>query len=114
MKLLILLALTGCAHSDPWTKQDTTLQVAATIALVADAYTTANIQYHNLYEAGPARHVLGSQPSTSDTWQYFGSLAVSHYLISRALPGKWRPYWQGSFIIIHANAAYKNCMNGLC
>ena len=86
------------------------------VLLAADAYTTSRIQYHeNIHEAGPiAKHVLGSQPSTSDTWMYFGTLAISNYFIGAALPEKWRPYWYGGQIATHGYAVINNCNLGLC
>ena len=117
--VLILIALgllTGCAHSDPWTKRDTIMYGGTLTLLAADAYTTSKIQHDPLlYEAGfIAKHVLGRQPSTSDTLLYFGSLAVSSYFIGRALPAKWRPYWYGFRIIDHGYSVVNNCGDGLC
>ena len=112
---LAVLTLTGCAHSDPWSKRDTVLQVTYTGMVVIDAIQTSDIQYHdNLVEGGPiARRVLGANPSTSDTWQYLTTVAISHYLITRALPAKWRPWWQGVGIADETSAIFKNCANGL-
>jgi hypothetical protein len=64
---------------------------------VVDGIQTSKIQYYDdLQEVGPvAKHVLGPQPSTSSTWQYFATVALTHWLVARALPPKWRPYWQG-------------------
>ena len=113
--ILAFSLLTGCAHSDPWTKQDTILQSIYTGTLVIDAIQTSQIQYYPELEEGGAvaRRVLGSQPSTSDTWQYFTTLAVSNYLITRALPAKWRPFWQGANIAGHGKAIFNNCAHGL-
>ena len=115
MKYLpVLLVLMGCAHSDPWTTQDKWLQVGVTAVLAADAYTTSQIQYHpDVYEAGPARHILGSQPSTRDTYLYFTTLAISSYFISRALPARWRPYYQGSQIGLFGASVFNNAELGL-
>lgn len=114
--IIVLLILQGCAHSDPWTKQDTWMQIAVTTVLVADAYTTSKIQYDPwLYEGGPiAKRILGDQPSTSSTYQYFAVNAIANYLITRALPAKWRPYWQGWEIVVHSKAVYNNCQLELC
>ena len=116
--LTILIALaftTGCAHNDDWTRRDTVMQVGVTAVLVADAITTSRIHDDpNVYETGPARHVLGRQPSTRDTYLYFGTLAISSYLISRALPEKWRKYWQSSQILMHGYAVSNNCDLDLC
>lgn len=114
--LLAVLLLTGCAHSDPWTTRDTVMQVGVTVVLAYDARTTSQIQYcDTCYERGKiAKVFLGSQPSTSDTYLYFGTLAISNYFISRALPAKWRPYWQVGSAIPHAIAINGNCERGLC
>lgn len=114
--ILTILLISGCAHNDPWTTRDTVLQVGVTTILVADAVTTSRIQYHDgLYEQGPVAKVfLGSQPSTSDTYMYFGTLIVSNYLISRALPAKWRPYWQVGSVAHNAYSVYGNCKLELC
>lgn len=106
-------ALFGCAHQDEWTKTDTYMQAVVTAAYAADAYTTSKIQYHpELREEGPAHFALGRQPSTSDTWMYFGTLAITNYFISRALPAKWRPFWQSVNIVAHGSAAFTNCQLG--
>ena len=113
--LLLLTLMTGCAHSDPWTKQDTILQSIYTGTLMIDAIQTSEIQYRDdLVEGGPiARSVLGPNPSTSDTWQYFATVAISHYMISRALPEKWRPWWQGAGIASQTSVIFSNCAHGL-
>lgn len=119
MRIIPLLAalavLTGCAHSDEWRTQDTVLQSIYTGLVIVDAVQTADIQYRDdLVESGPlASRVLGDNPSSSDTYQYMATLAISHYLISRALPAKWRPYWQGFGIIDHGSAVISNCAHGL-
>ncbi len=107
--------VTGCASQDNWTRQDTVLQWTVTGVMALDAIQTAEIQYHDdLVEKGPvARRVLGRNPSTSDTYQYFATLAVSNYLISRALPAKWRPWWQGANIAHHTSVVFSNCAHGL-
>ena len=119
MRSLILLSafvLSGCAHEDPWSTRDTWMQVGATTAIAVDAYTTSNIQYTpKVHEFGPiAKQILGRQPTTSDTWQYFTTLAISHYFIVRALPSKWRPYWQGATMLGHVYWVRSNCEIGLC
>ncbi len=112
--VLLVLILTGCAHSDPWSRQDTVLQSVVTATLVIDAIQTSEIQNHpDIEEGGFARHALGAQPSSSDTWMYFGTVAISHYLISRALPKKWRPFWQGGMIAVQTKTIISNCALGL-
>ena len=107
--LYLLASMQGCAHSDQWTKTDTTMQLIVTAAYAADAFTTSRIQdCPGLREEGLARHALGRQPSTSDTYLYFGTLAISNYFISRALPANWRPFWQFSWSILHGGTAIAN------
>ena len=86
------------------------MQVGATVALAGDAYTTAQIQYHpGIYEKNPvSRQVLGLQPSTSATYQYFGTLIITNWLITRMLPAKWRPWWQGGTMVMHGSAWLNN------
>ena len=108
--LFVLLLIQGCAHQDEWTTRDTVLQIAVSVVIVADAYTTSKIQYDpGLQELGLARHALGPQPSTTDTYMYFGTLAISSYFISRALPAKWRPYWQVFQLGMLSEAVVSNC-----
>ena len=113
-RIFIIAALymhvTGCAHSDPWTKQDTVLYAAYVGTLAYDAHTTAEIRnYPRIEEGGQiARQVLGPNPSSSDTYQYFATLAISNYLIARALPDKWRDVWLGANSVIHFDAAHGN------
>lgn len=116
VRLVIAAALlSGCAHQDEWSSRDTALQLTVTGLMLADAVTTSRIQDHYAQEKGPvARQILGPQPSTSDTYQYFATIAVTSYLISRALPAKWRPYWQVWEIGVHGYAVKNNCDEGLC
>ena len=111
-----LLILGGCAHSDPWTNRDTNLQIAASVAMLADAYTTAQIhRTPGVYEGGAlSRRIIGRTPSSSDTYTYFAVIIVGSYLVSTMLPAKWRPYWQGWETGIHLAAAIRNCDHGLC
>ncbi len=107
----------GCATrpEGDWSKRDTWMQVAVTAALAADAYTTSKIQYDpQLEEIGFARHFLGAQPTTTDTWMYFGTAMLSSYLITRWLPPRLRPWFQGSVILVEAKVVANNCEGGLC
>lgn len=107
--------LSGCAHSDEWTRRDTALQLAYTGVVVLDTIQTADIQnYPDIQETGwLARKALGRNPDTSDTILYFSTLAISHWVIARALPREWRTYWQGAGIAIHLDAVISNCEHGL-
>ena len=113
--LSVVFLTVGCTHNDPWTRGDTARQVLVSASYVIDATQTVDIQHRpDLMEGGLiARHVLGLQPSTSDTWQYFATLTISNYLIARAMPAKWRPYWQYGTVITEIPAIRNNCVEGL-
>lgn len=118
MKRMIVIAsvlLAGCA-SDPWSRTDTAYELAYVAAVTADAYSTSQIQYTpGVTERGPlTRAVIGERPSSSDTWQYFGSMALMHYLVSRSLPEGWRRWWQVSGTAYHGYMAVENCDSGFC
>ncbi len=114
--ICLVLLLSGCAHDDPWTRRDTVYELTYIIAVAADAYSTTQIQYNeNLIERQPiTRAVLGANPSTSSTWQYFTSMAITHYLISQALPQEYRRWWQIGGTTYHSYFAFKNCDFGIC
>ena len=107
--VIVLFILSGCVHNDEWTKRDTKMQIAATVAIFADGYTTSNIhKTEGLGEGGRARLWIGDQPSTTDTILYFGASAAVAYFVTRALPAKWRPYFQTFVIIDEMNYAIQN------
>lgn len=109
--LFLLLPLFGCAHQDEWTTRDTVFQIVAASVVAADGYTSSKIhKTDKVYESGLiARKLIGSQPSTSDAWIYSGTIIISSYFISRALPAKWRPYFQTFQIVEHGIAVVGNC-----
>ena len=119
MRNAVLIAavflLSGCAQHDPWTKQDTVLQSMVTGLYVLDAIQTSEIQYHpELEEGGLITHnVLGRQPSTSDTWQYFATVAFTSYVISYYMPARYRPWWQGGQLAYQTKLIFSNCAHGL-
>ncbi len=114
--VIAVLLLTGCAHQDEWTRQDTWGQIAATIAIAGDGYSSLKIhETENIYEAGAvASRIMGRQPSEKDLILYHSTLAISSYLIARSLPAKWRPYFQAIEVGAHGYAWYNNCQLGLC
>ena len=113
--VLMVGLLSGCAHQDEWTTRDTQRQWVITGLMLVDAVQTTQIQYHpDSVEGHPLPlAVLGPNPSTSSTYQYFGSLAVSQFLITMALPAGWRPYYQGAVAIDHLYGIRKNSLAGL-
>ena len=114
--LAIAVVCAGCAHQDDWTRRDSAMYAGTLTVLAADAITTSRIQDCLTCEEGGmiARPILGANPSDRDVALYFGTLAVSNYLIGRALPERWRPYWFGSQIAIHGAAVVNNCNKELC
>ena len=112
--LIILLVIQGCATNGQWTRQDTIMQSLVTASLAIDAVQTADIRHHDdINEVGLARLALGSDPSSSDTYQYFTSVAITHYLISKILPEKWRTWWQGGALVVQAPVIVSNCSKSL-
>ncbi len=67
-----------------------------------------------LYEVNPlSRALVGARPSKRDAYQLMATYAVSHYLISKYMPKKLRPYWHGSMIIGKFETVRKNQKLGL-
>lgn len=113
---LILLALAFLIHSgqcraDDWTRADTHREVAYQIANLADALQTRTYRDNPyVYEANDfTAQFIGREPNDRDTALYFGTLAISHYLIARALPAKWRSYFQYSTAAYATYTVYNNC-----
>ncbi len=114
MRFLILLFLVGCS-GDPWTRADTNRQLVVTGLVAIDAYQTMKIQYDpQLIEGSPLpQAILGKNPSTAATYQYFMTLMLSQCLITRLLPKRLRPYYQGVTALDHLYGIRKNIRAGL-
>lgn len=112
---IFLLSLTGCASTN-WDRADTSREIVFQALNIADAITTSRIVDHpHLEEGGPiAVHFLGRQPDRSDVAVYFASRALVHYTVSRMLPEKARPYWQGFNIADAGYHTWTNCEKGIC
>ncbi|KKM83820.1 hypothetical protein LCGC14_1305550 [marine sediment metagenome] len=118
--IIILLgmaaAFSGCAVLTPpedWSENDTKYEMVWQVLNVIDARQTSRIQgMPGLYEKDwMTRPLIGLQPSTQDAYQIAATYAVSHYLISKYMPKKLRPYWHGGmivgkFIVIQKNHGY--------
>lgn len=114
LALLALLALTGCsalAPKEDWTSADTRRELAFQGLNVVDALQTARIRdIPGLSEYSPlTAAVIGRQPKPEDVAWYFTTQAVSHYLISRALPARWRRWWQGGTAGFTLGLVVNNC-----
>ena len=122
MKLLavaISALLGGCAMMEPhpeWEPKDTALEVGFQVLNALDARTTQRIA-DNAYAVETSaltRAVLEPNPSANETAVYFAVTGLSHYLISRALPPKWRKWFQAGTIGYSATVLERNCDLGLC
>ena len=113
LALIMIMTLTGCANTDEWRTVDTQRQILVTAAIIADAWSSRNIGPEtDTVEAGPmASRVIGSQPSSEEFVVYFAAIAVGSYFISRALPEKWRPFFQLFVFVEHAAATHHNCFD---
>lgn len=117
---IVLFLATGCSSARPaddWTRSDTVRELAFQTVNAADAYQTSRIAGRPDLEEGNAvtRAFIGSRPSGGDVAMYFGTLAISHYLIARALPARWRPYFQVVPTVAQGYTVVQNCAeHGLC
>lgn len=111
--MLILGLLGGCASSDNWTRADTVRELTFQVANAADAYQTSKYRADPTIEEGMpiTRAFIGANPTGRDVAMYFGTLAVSHYFISRALPPSWRKWYQGATIGVTVATVADNCAN---
>lgn len=111
--IIAMLALCGC--SIDMTRADWTREAAWQGLNAYDAVQTARIQHlPNVEEANPVtRHLLGANPSSSDTYQLFIVYGMGHALISAAFPPEWRKYWQYLSITASGVTIYNNDRMGL-
>lgn len=111
--VVVLLLMTGCASN--WSTRDTVLEAAWLGVHAVDAKQTANIQHTPDVEEGNVvtRHLIGSNPSSSDTYQIMATYALSHYLISAMLPPKYRVWWQGGTLAASTIVVANNERMGL-
>lgn len=117
MRMIIVLcamATVGCAGQD-WTRRDTALEISFQVLNVIDGYQTAGIKDHPyVKEVDPVTvEILGPEPESGETALYFATRGISHYLISRALPAKWRPWFQAPTTAHSAWYVFNNCEKGL-
>lgn len=106
----------GCAHQDEWRTVDTERQLVATAAIVFDGWSSRNIGPATFtYEGGfVASRLIGPYPSNEDFIVYLTTVAIADYFIARALPAKWRPYFQVGVFAMHTRAGLSNCKKELC
>ena len=116
--VLFFLFLTGCASNAEWTTTDTKYEVAYQLVAAMDAYTTMQIRHNPdpviIERSWPTRQLIGSNPNERDVALLFVTYGISHYLIARALPPKWRRYFQVGTIGLSSITVINNCRNKLC
>ena len=115
MRFIVILCFLfgGCAS---WTPTDTKYEIAFQFMNAADAYTTARIRHTENVEEGSSvtRHFLGRQPEETEVALLFITYGISHYMIAKALPRKWRRFYQVSTIGRSTYMVVNNCNLGLC
>jgi len=60
------------------------------------------------------RSIIGRQPKEADVALLFITYGISHYMISRALPEKWRQFYQVGSIAYSTSLVIENCQLDLC
>ena len=113
IKIAILVLLTGCAG---WSEKDTQYEIAYQVVNAADAYTTARMRHIDGIEEKNTftQALIGSQPKESDVALLFFTYGISHYMISAALPERWRRFYQVSTLSYSSYLVINNCRLGLC
>lgn len=97
--ILILLLISSpafCYEHDPWTTQDTVLQLVYITTLSIDCLQTKSFIKEGRSESNP---VLGKRPSQKKVNLFTLTIMSGHSAISFLLPKKYRPYWQIFFIM---------------
>ena len=109
--LTLLTLLSGCA-----TTTDTKYEIAFQVINAVDAYTTAQIRHtRNVEETNSiTRSLIGRQPNGADVALLFVTYGISHYVIARALPEKWRRFYQVGTIAYSTSLVINNCQIDLC
>lgn len=121
MKRILLaasVAFCGCSsfNESEWNPRDTALEVGFQVLNAYDAHTTQRIGKSATIEESAVltRAVLGPKPGANETAVYFAVSGLSHYLIGRSLPPKWRKWWQAGTIVYTGSLIDQNCDLGLC
>ena len=109
--IVILICLSGCASN-----LDTRYEIAFQAINIVDAYTTARLRHtpgaeeQNLI----TQFIIGTQPKEADVILLFITYGISHYMIARALPERWRRSYQLGSIAYSTSLVINNCQLGLC
>ena len=89
--ILTLTSINCLANNDDWTTDQIVKEVISESLLVSDYQQTIQIRHHkSLHETNI---ILGKHPSNDRIEVYFGSVIVSHLIISDLLSNKYRDYF---------------------
>jgi hypothetical protein len=115
MILIILFVASGCFalpwEHDPWTTQDTVLQLTFSALAMIDFWQTYTFLYtgtykeQGYYETNP---ILGNYPSKIRFFSYAGICIIGHLLISYILPQFFRTIWQIAWSCIEIKYIHHN------
>jgi len=112
-KIILICALFALLSwsSPPMSKRDRALEGIFFTLLIVDWGQTRSIVRDDDFKE--LNFILGPEPNLEAVDLYFLSCALSHLLITRALPEKYRPYWQMVYIGIEANQVFQNYQMGI-
>lgn len=108
--IIAMALLSGCAHQDPWTSDDTDHFIAYTVSVAFDVHSTNRLikRYPDVSEHNPiVSAVIGSRPNTNKL--VVGAIVVStvNFFVARALPSRYRrkylTLWTFGHIILAVN-----------
>lgn len=104
--IAILIIMTGCASRDPWTRKDTYRHAVMTGLMAIDWQQTKEA------DKNPDKY-REINPLIWDTDWYFGCSWLFKTGVTRALPAKYRPWWQYVCIGTSAGCVATNWTVGL-
>ena len=98
-------------ESDPWTQEDT-IKEATFLGLLylEKCQRDYALEHGGTYMPNP---FLGPNRKQSDVDKFLIGTAILHPLISYALRGKWRDWWQYGTIIIEGTSVASNMSLGV-
>ena len=106
--LIIILILTGCGHSRPWTTGEKVLLGASVLASYADYRTTTNVLDNGGYEMNP---LIGKHPSKERLALFLISSEVITIALAHYFP-RYRKFLLGGKTAINTGCAIHNSQVG--
>ena len=110
-KIIFFLLFPSIAFADQWTSADTYREITYQTFAAIDWIQTRHIAQNSDY--WEQNVILGNHPSVAKVNQYFAVTGVAHYLISKALPEKYRTPFQYITVGIEIGAVSHNFSIGL-